>query len=68
MGWLPIKLPLTISLGLSRKTLVRFTKLDIFEMEVCETRGVRRERPLWRTDKLDFYHLLPDGRIEHTSG
>ena len=68
MGWLPIKLPLNIDLGLSRKSLVQFNKLDVFELEVCQAKVVRRERPLWRTDQLDIYHLFSDGTIEHTRG
>ena len=60
--------PVTFTHSSERRTLVQVNKFNVFELEVCKPKGVLRERPLWLTDKLDFYHLREDGTIEHTSG
>ena len=60
--------PVTFTHSSERKTVVQMTKQNTFDLEVCTPKGVLRERPLWLTDKLDFYHLREDGTIEHTSG
>ena len=69
MGWLTdIKnlIPLTFNVNIERKTLTRLNKVNVIELEVCHAKGILRERSLWRTEKLDFYHLREDGSIEHT--
>ena len=71
MGWLTdIKnlLPVTFTHSSERRTIVQVNKVNIFELEVCKPKGVLRERSLWRTEKLDFYHLREDGTIDHTPG
>ena len=71
MGWLTdIKnlLPVTFTHSSERKTVVQVTKQNTFDLEVCKPKGVLRERSLWRTEKLDFYHLREDGTIDHTPG
>ena len=51
-----------------RKTIVRLNKVNLFDLEVCQPKGVLRERSFGRTEKLDFYHLRDDDTIEHTPG
>ena len=60
--------PLTVNLQAVSKRLVRYNKINVIEFEVCQAKGVLRERPFWRTEKLDIYHLLEDGPIRHTQG
>lgn len=61
-------LPFGVRITAARRTMVRFHKINVAELEECKPKGFLRERPFWRTDKLDFYHLLPDGTINHTPG
>ena len=51
-----------------RQTIVRLYKVNVAELEVCKPKGFLRERSFGRTEKLDFYHLGPDGTIKHTPG
>jgi len=67
MAWPLIKLPFHISLASRRQTIVQISKVP-FDLEVCTPKGVPREQPWWRTDRLDFYHLKSDGTIDHTIG
>ena len=73
MGWLtdikslfPFKV--NMNLGTTRENIVQMHKVNTFDLVVCEAKGILRDRPLWRTERLDFYHLLPDDSIEHTPG
>lgn len=69
MDWLAkIKslLPITIRATASRQTIVHLYKINVAELEECKPKGFLRERPFWRTDRIDFYHLLSDGTIQHT--
>lgn len=49
-----------------RKSLVLLHKVNLFELEVCVSKGILRARPFWRMEKLDFYHRLPDDTIRHS--
>ncbi len=60
--------PVTVNLEAVSKRLVRYNKINVVELEVCQAKGVLRERPFWRTERLDIYHLLEDGSIKHTPG
>ena len=53
-------------LRVERKTLVKFNKQDFYTLEVCKPVIVRRERPLWREDRLDKYHLMRNNKVRHT--
>ena len=69
MDWLTEGGPkLPINLSAQRTSIVLRQKVDILELEVCHPVGLIRERPFWRSDKVDFYHLLPDDTIKHTPG
>ena len=69
MGWLTdIKNLIPFTYTNERKTTVQYSKLNIFELEVCKPKGILREQSFGRTEKLDFYHLREDGSIEHTPG
>ena len=57
-----------ISLSANRQTLIRYHKVNIFDLQECVPKGLTRERPFWRTDRVDFYHKLPDGTIQITPG
>ena len=61
-------LPLHGKIQVGRQKIIRLHKINIFELEVCKPKGILRERPFWRTEKVDFYHLFPDGTIKHTPG
>lgn len=65
MAWPIIKLPFTISLSNQRKTITLVSKVP-FDLVECTPKGVPREGRLLGADSIDFYHLQPDGRIEHT--
>jgi len=66
MDWLKIfKVSWPFSISIHRRTLVLFKKLDVYELEVCNPKIVRRERSFFRTDRLDKYHLLQDGSFTH---
>jgi hypothetical protein len=67
MGWLDRVLSIFgLKATSERKSLVLLHKVNIFELEVCKPKGVLRERPFWRMEKLDFYHRLADDSILHT--
>ena len=72
MAWPSLKDLLSIfpkiSLSANRQTLVLYHKVNLFDLEECVPKGYSRERPFWRTDRIDFYHKLPDGTIEITPG
>ena len=71
MGWLSdIKgfFPLNISLDWKRTTIVKYHKVNTFDLTVCTPKGIIRERSFGRTDKVDFYHKKEDGSVEHTPG
>ena len=57
-----------ISVTGNRQTLVLLNKVTLFGLQECVPRGYTRERPFWQTDRVDFYHKMPDGTIEHTPG
>ena len=61
-------LPFGVRVTIARRTIVRFHKVNVVALEECKPKGILRERPFWRTDKLDFYHLWPDGTIKYTPG
>lgn len=50
---------------MERRKITRFTKLDVYELEECKPKIIRREIPFWRTDRLDKFHLMPDGSFTH---
>lgn len=67
MDWLTrLKLIGAIRVAVQRKTLIRISKVNTWELETCKPKGVLRERSFGRTEKVDHYHLLPDGTIKHT--
>ena len=68
MDQLPIKSPVDISVSAGRKTLRLIRKVNTFDLEVCVPKGLVREQPFWRPEKVDLYHLLPDDSIKHTPG
>jgi len=73
MGWLTdiknlLPLNLDIKLGSTRKNIVHMHKVNNFDLEVCKAKGILRDRTWWRMERLDYYHLLSDGSIEHTPG
>ena len=51
-----------------RKSLVLLNKVNTLELEECVPKGIIRERSFWRIERIDFYHLQPDGSIKHTPG
>lgn len=51
-----------------KEVIVKLTKVNILELEECKPKGVLREKSFFRTEKLDFFHLLPNGTISHTPG
>lgn len=51
-----------------KKTIVKITKVNTFDLKMCHPKGIIRERSFWRTEKVDMYHLLADGSIRHTPG
>ena len=53
---------------INRSTIVLYNKMDPSQLEVCGAKSIRRERPFWRTGKIDLYHLKDDGEITHTPG
>ena len=70
MDWLTRlteKLP-SVRASSERKSLVLMHKVNISELKVCIPQGIIRERSFWRTERLDFYHHLPDDSIKHTPG
>lgn len=65
---LPIKASADVSAKVERRALKRISKVPV-DLKVCKPVGVQREQPLWRTDRIDFYHLLEAGvTIKHTPG
>ena len=73
MGWLTdiknlLPLNLDIKLGSTRRNIVLMHKVNTFDLEVCKAKGILRDQPWWRMERLDYYHLFPDGSIEHTPG
>ena len=65
MDWLiRLKGMWPINISVKRETLVMFTKVDVYELEECKPKVIRRERSFFRTDRLDSYHLQLDGSIE----
>ena len=73
MGWLTdiknlLPFNIDINLGSTRRNIVQMHKVNTIDLEVCNAKGILRDRSFWRTERLDFYHLLPDGSIEHTPG
>ena len=65
MDWLT-RFPLRLMLGGERRSLVLYNKIDPGDLTVCQPKGVRRERPFWRYDRITFYHLQDDGVIRIT--
>ena len=61
-------LPLHVKLQVGKWRIVLLHKINVLELEVCKPKGILRERSFWRMEKVDFYHLLPDGTIKHTPG
>jgi hypothetical protein len=51
-----------------RQSLTIRVKVNPGDLQTCVPKGVQRERPFWRADKLDWFHLLPDNSIKHTPG
>lgn len=51
-----------------QKTLVLLQKVNVLDLEECKPKGIIRERTFWKTERVDFYHLLSDNSIKHTPG
>ncbi len=70
MDWLSrlLRLAFEIRITTQRKTIIRMTKVNTADLEVCRPKLILRERPFWRKDQIDSYPLLPDGTIRHTPG
>lgn len=70
MDWSRLKhlLPVEIRIRIERRRIEQLHKVNVFDLEVCKPKGILRERSFWRTEKMDFYHLFPDGTIKHTPG
>ena len=65
MDWLS-RFRAILSFSGQRRTLVRYHKIDSYDLDVCTPKVIRRERPFGREDRLDVLHLKPDGTIEHS--
>lgn len=68
MEWLKIIkecLPINLNIGVQHKKIVKYTKLDMYDLEVCKPKLIRRERSFFRKDQLDKFHLYPDGSVSH---
>lgn len=70
MGWLSelFRILPSLQVTIHRKTTVQISKVNVGELEVCKPKMITRERPFWRSDKVDIYHALPDGSVRHTPG
>jgi hypothetical protein len=64
MEWLS-RLRGILSLSGQRRTLVLYHKRDSYDLDVCTPKIIRRERRFWREDRLDLFHLKPDGNTEY---
>jgi hypothetical protein len=60
-GW-----PVDFSASVSRQTIILRVKQDVIELKECTPTLVKRERSFGRIEKLDKFHLFPDGSVRHT--
>lgn len=60
------KLPISADLSVEHKSLTMMQKTDFQALTVCQSVAFRRQRPLWKTDKIDIIHAWPDGSVTHT--
>ena len=58
-------LPLKINIKRRDEKIVFLNKCDSYDLEICTPKLVRREQSFFRTDRLDSFHLRPDGSIDH---
>jgi hypothetical protein len=71
MAWLnKIKslLPIDIAIKVikARRTIVRYQKVNVFELKTCVAKGIIRERSWGLAEKIDIFHKKVDGTIQHT--
>ena len=57
--------PFKIDIKRRDEKIVFFNKCDSYDLEVCIPKVIRREKSLFRSDRLDSFHLKPDGSIEY---
>jgi len=57
---------LSIKVDIKRRDekIVFLNKCDFYDLEICKPKLVRREQSFFRTDRLDKFHLRPDGSLD----
>lgn len=58
-------LPIKIDIKRRDEKIIFLNKCDSYDLEICIPKLVRREQSFFRTDRLDSFHLRPDGSIDH---
>jgi len=58
----------SLRITIHRRTIVQISKINLADLGVCQPKIVMREQPFWRSDKVDIYHVLPDGSVRHSPG
>ncbi len=55
-----------VNVNIDKKTIALRTRIELGEFEECHVGIVRRERPFWRMDKVDFVHKETGGNVTYT--
>jgi len=60
--------PINIAINIvkTRRTIVRYQKVNVVELKTCVKTGIIREQSWGRTEKIDFFHHRANGTLKHT--